>query len=59
MARYKTYYKNISPSQKERVIDGLRNNLTIPQIVEKTGITIGFVNRIIEERYKRKEKNEI
>jgi len=54
MMKHKTYFKNISSSQKEKVINGLRNNLTIPQIVEKTGIAVGWVNRIIEEKYKKK-----
>ena len=52
--RYKTYFKDITPSQKQRVLTGLRNNLTIPQIAEKIGITVGWVNRIIEEKFKKK-----
>ena len=52
--RYKTYYKDITPSQKQRVITGLRHNLTIPQIAERTGIAVGWVNRTIEEKFKKK-----
>ena len=51
--RNKTYYKDITPSQKQRVITGLRHNLTIPQIAERIGIAVGWVNRIIEEKFKR------
>ena len=51
---HKTYFKDITPSQKQRVITGLRHNLTIPQIAERTGIAVGWVNRIIEEKFKKK-----
>lgn len=47
-------YEFIRPSQKKKIMDGLKNNLTIKQISEKLGIRVGLVNRVIEKKFIKK-----
>ena len=51
--RGRNYFKTIKPSQKQKVFDGLIDNLTIAEIANKVGLSKDAVNRIIEEQYKK------
>lgn len=47
-------YEFIRPSQKKKIMDGLKNDLTIKQIAEKLGIRTGLVTKVIEKRFEKK-----
>tara|TARA_B110000914_G_C15111388_1_gene286297 strand:- start:266 stop:415 length:150 start_codon:yes stop_codon:yes gene_type:complete len=47
-------YEFLKPSQKKKIMDGLKNDLTIKQISEKLEISVGVINEVIEKKFTRK-----
>ena len=47
-------YEFLKPSQKKKIMDGLKNDLTIKQISEKLEISVAVINEVIEKKFTRK-----
>tara|TARA_R110000803_G_scaffold59599_2_gene118374 strand:- start:10243 stop:10392 length:150 start_codon:yes stop_codon:yes gene_type:complete len=47
-------YEFLKPSQKKKIMDGLKNDLTIKQISEKLEISVGVINEMLEKKFTRK-----
>ena len=43
-------YEFLKPSQKKKIMDGLKNDLTIKQISEKLEISVGVINEVIKKK---------